>query len=51
MIGQLLTYGLGEQQSMAQSLGTYVGDAQEAPGSWHWIGSAPAIMSIWRVNQ
>ena len=36
-----------------KSLGpcTRVGDLEEAPGSWLWIGAAPAIAAIWEVNQ
>ena len=36
-----------------KSLGpcTHMGDLEEALGSWLWIGSAPAIATIWGVNQ
>ena len=29
---------------------THVGDPEEAPGSWLWIGTALAIAVAWRVN-
>ena len=28
----------------------HVGDPEEAPGSWLWIGTAPAIGVTWGVN-
>ena len=38
---------------MAQVLGpcTRMGDQEEAPGSWLWIGAALAVVAIWGVNQ
>ena len=30
---------------------TYVGDLEEVPGSWLHIGSAPAVVLTWGVNQ
>ena len=50
---QLPVCGLGKQLKMAQSLGIlhHVGDLEEAPGSWLWISSAPAMAATWEVNQ
>ena len=28
-----------------------VEDPEEAPGSWLWMGTAPAYVAIWGVNQ
>ena len=39
-------------QGQPKALGpyTWLGDLEEAPGSWLWIGSALAIVAGWGVN-
>ena len=39
-------------QGWARALGpcTRVGDLEEAPGSWVWVGSSPTIAAAWGVN-
>ena len=36
----------------AKTLGpcTHVGELEEVPGSWLWIGTAPAVALTWGVN-
>ena len=50
---QLSAVAWDSSRRLPQSLGlcTYLGDLEEAPGSWLQIGAALAIVAIWGVNQ